>query len=202
MYAFINGTVDEIGTDYAVIETGGVGYMLFCSKYTLDQLNLGSVHKLYVHMAVSQDNVALYGFSDTDERAMFRELISVSRIGSKIALATLSKLSVSDVAMAITTGNSAAFDPVPGMGRKTAERVILELKGKITPTQSVTRDNSRDSAPRAFDMRSEAIEALMALGYDGLSAGRAVGAVEDSEYKTVQELIKLSLAKISERGLK
>lgn len=201
MYAFIKGTVDEIGTDYAVLETGGVGYMLFCSKTTLDELSLGSVHKLYVHQAVSQDNIALYGFSDTSERTMFRELISVSRIGSKIALSVLSHLSVSDVAMAITTGNSAAFDPVPGMGRKTAERVILELKGKIAPA-APKQGSSGEKAPRAYDMRNEAIEALMALGYDGLSAGRAVGAVEDTEYKTVQELIKLSLAKMPERGLK
>ena len=104
--------------------------------------------------------------------------------------------------MAITTGNAAAFDPVPGMGRKTAERVILELKGKISSVEPVKRVDTKDNTPRAYDMRTEAIEALMALGYDGLSAGRAVGAVEDSEYKTVQELIKMSLAKMPERGLK
>ena len=92
MYAYINGTVEEKGTDYAVIETGGVGYMLYCSKTTLDAVTLGNEHKLYAHFAVSQDNVALYGFYDADERTMFRELISVSRIGAKIALAILSHM--------------------------------------------------------------------------------------------------------------
>lgn len=201
MYAYIKGVVDEIGMDYAIIEAAGVGYMLSCSKYTLDLLNIGETQKLYVHMGISQDNVTLYGFIQPEERAMFRSLISVSRIGSRIALSILSHMNVSDVAMAVATGNAAAFDPVPGMGKKTADRLLLELKEKIS-LPATAQSSASSSTPRAYDMRSEAIEALIALGYDGLTAGKAIGAIKDGECSTVEQMIKHALRDMPDRGHK
>ena len=128
MYAHIKGNVEEIYADRVVIEAAGVGYELVCSKMTLKRLCEGKTAKLFVHFHLSQDSVALYGFFDAEERAMFRKLISVSRIGPKVALAVLSVLTPSDVALAVLTDNTAAFDGVAGMGKKTAARVILELK--------------------------------------------------------------------------
>ena len=103
MYAHIKGNVEEIYADRVVIEAAGVGYELVCSKMTLKRLCEGKTAKLFVHFHLSQDSVALYGFFDAEERAMFRKLISVSRIGPKVALAVLSVLTPSDVALAVLT---------------------------------------------------------------------------------------------------
>ena len=136
MYAHIKGNVEEIYADRVVIEAAGVGYELVCSKMTLKRLCEGKTAKLFVHFHLSQDSVALYGFFDAEERAMFRKLISVSRIGPKVALAVLSVLTPSDVALAVLTDNTAAFDGVVGMGKKTAARVILELKEKVDAAET------------------------------------------------------------------
>ena len=136
MYAHIKGNVEEIYADRVVIEAAGVGYELVCSKMTLKRLCEGKTAKLFVHFHLSQDSVALYGFFDAEERAMFRKLISVSRIGPKVALAVLSVLTPSDVALAVLTDNTAAFDGVAGMGKKTAARVILELKEKVDAAET------------------------------------------------------------------
>lgn len=181
MYSHIKGTVEELGADRAVIDAHGVGYELFCSRQTLKELALGKAAKLFAHMNVSQEQVALYGFYTDDERAMFRKLIGVTRIGPKLALAALSVLTPSDISMAVLTDNAAAFDGVPGMGRKTAARVILELKEKVDGVSSPS--GGAKGAAKAEDgsaaMRREAIEALVALGYDGATAGRAVAEIEN-----------------------
>jgi len=133
MYAYIRGTVDEKNLDRVVMEAAGVGYELICSDATLRQLSVGDKAKLLTHFNVSQDGtVTLYGFMTSDERAMFRRLIAVNRVGPKLALGILSKLAPSDIAMAIVTQNAAAFDRIPGLGKKTAARLLLELKEKVT----------------------------------------------------------------------
>lgn len=201
MYAHIKGTVEEIAQDRAVIEAGGVGYELQCPQSTLRALRPGREHRLYVHfhLSLSQDVMALYGFETKEERAMFRRFLSVSRIGPKIALAVLSNLSVSDVAAAIFTGNAAAFDRVPGMGRKTAARVLLELKEKVSPEDMAGTPMAAAAADGAsMDMRSEAIAALVSLGYDGVTAGRAVGAVPDCG--RVEDMITQALRELASRG--
>ena len=117
MYAHIKGNVEEIYADRVVIEAAGVGYELVCSKMTLKRLCEGKTAKLFVHFHISQDSVALYGFFDAEERAMFRKLISVSRIGPKVALAVLSVLTPSDVALAVLTailGGILMFRPGQG----------------------------------------------------------------------------------------
>ncbi len=195
MYAHIRGTVEEKGIDRAVIEAAGVGYELLCSEATLRQLGVGNQAKLLVHFHISQDNVALYGFYTSEERAMFRKLIGVTRVGPKLALAVLGKLSVLDIATAILTENAAAFDRVPGMGRKTAARVLLELKEKVSGDEML----SAGVVPgTGLDMRGEAIAALLALGYDGVTAGRAVNSVE--ECTKVEEIITRALREIGKRN--
>lgn len=196
MYSYINGYIVEKGSDYIVSDVGGIGYMIYCSGNTLSKIQIDTKVKLYIHYHVAEDVNALYGFYTDAEREMFRKLISVSRVGRKIALGVLSVLTPDDISMAVVTENEKAFDNVPGMGRKTAQRVILELKEKIDMPQysaSVQGSENKDYE------KSSAIEALIALGYDGLSAGRAVSAVTDSDYSTVEELIKKALAVISGR---
>ncbi|MBO4562515.1 MAG: Holliday junction branch migration protein RuvA [Clostridia bacterium] len=195
MYAHIRGKVDQVLPDRAVIEAAGVGYELFCSSSTLRELLPGREAKLYTHFHLAQDAVALYGFSTESERAMFRKLIGVSRIGPKVALNVLSVLTPEDVALAVVTENVAAFDRVTGMGRKTAARVILELKEKVDASDGVPSVKNADSTSQS--MRAEAIEALVALGYDGAVAGRAVAEVPDCG--AVEEMIKAALKELSKR---
>jgi len=198
MYAYIRGTVDEKNLDRVVMEAAGVGYELICSDATLRQLSVGDKAKLLTHFNVSQDGtVTLYGFMTSDERAMFRRLIAVNRVGPKLALGILSKLAPSDIAMAIVTQNAAAFDRIPGLGKKTAARLLLELKEKVTE-DTMGSVSAPQMAEGSVDMRAEAIAALVALGYDGVSAGRAVSAV--GECARVEDMITKALREIGKRS--
>jgi Holliday junction DNA helicase RuvA len=192
MYAYIKGIVDETGADRAVIEAAGVGYELFCSTMTLKALAIGAQAKLYTHLHLAEGVQALYGFSDTEERDMFRKLLGVSRIGPKLALSVLSTMTPSDVRAAIVTDNPAAFDRVSGMGRKTAQRVILEL-GESMRQESVgmTPAKVSEDKPSLPSLQSEAVAALTSLGYDGLSASRAVAKIKEAD--SVEELITKAL---------
>ena len=200
MYAHISGTVEEVLADRAIVEAGGVGYELLCSSQTLKCLKAGAPHKLYTHfhISLSQDVMALYGFETKEERAMFRRLIGVTRVGPKLALSVLSSLSVQDITLAILTENAAAFDKVSGMGRKTAARVLLELKEKESADDSAAVPSGASNSAGSMDIRSEAIAALVSLGYDGVSAGRAVAAVEDCD--RVEDMITGALREIARKG--
>ena len=191
MYAYIRGVVDELCVDRAILEAGGVGYELFCSAMTLKRLSCGKIERLYTHLHLAEGVMALYGFYEPEEKDMFRRLLSVTRVGPKLALAVLSLLTPGDVAAAIVTNNAAAFDRVPGMGRKTAQRVLLELKERVEASEMLAGNANLD----APDIRTEAVAALVSLGYDGLAAGKAVAAVEQAE--SVESLITAALRKLA-----
>ena len=194
MFAFLEGIADSIDADRVIINVSGVGYELLCSRNTLDRIGKGEVVRLYTHFQLSQDAVALYGFVTQEERAMFRQLITVSKIGPRTALSALSVLTPSDITSAIVTENAAAFEGVRGIGKKTAARLLLELKEKISLNDIITanaRVETKNAVSASNAMRSEAVAALMALGYDGVSAGRAVNAVEDCE--RVEDMITAAL---------
>ena len=194
MFAFLEGIADSIDADRVIINVSGVGYELLCSHNTLDRIGKGEVVRLYTHFQLSQDAVALYGFVTQEERAMFRQLITVSKIGPRTALSALSVLTPSDITSAIVTENAAAFEGVPGIGKKTAARLLLELKEKISLNDIITanaRVETKNAVSASNAMRSEAVAALMALGYDGVSAGRAVNAVDACE--RVEDMITAAL---------
>ncbi|MBR0508457.1 MAG: Holliday junction branch migration protein RuvA [Clostridia bacterium] len=192
MYAYIKGTVAETSADRAVVETCGVGYELFCSTMTLKTLVIGEQAKLFTHLHLAEGVQALYGFADTEERDTFRRLLGVTRVGPKLALSVLSVMTPSDVRAAIVTDNPAAFDRVAGMGRKTAQRVILELQESIRQeTPGVLPAKKDDAKPSLPTLQSEAVAALTSLGYDGLTASRAVAKIKEAD--TVEELITKAL---------
>lgn len=192
MYAYIKGIVEESGADRAVVEAAGVGYELFCSTMTLKTLIVGKPAKLYTHLHLAEGVQALYGFADTEERDMFRRLLNVSRVGPKLAISVLSTMTPSDVRAAIVTDNPAAFDRVAGMGRKTAQRVILELQEAIRQeTPGAIPVKAADAKPSLPSLQSEAVAALTSLGYDGLTASRAVAKIKEAD--TVEELITKAL---------
>ena len=195
MYAYIRGIVSDIAADRAVLEAAGVGYELFAGRKTLDKLILGEEAKLYTHLHLAEGVQALYGFYDPEEREMFRRLIGITRVGPKLAISVLSVMEPSDVISAVVTDNPAAFDAVQGMGRKMAQRVILELKEQVKDAPIPVKTGQAIQVNVPENIRSEAVQALVALGYDGLTASRAVSAVEEA--KNVEELITKALRKLA-----
>ena len=197
MYAYIKGTVTEIGGDKAVLEAAGVGYELNVSAKTAGKLQVEKTAKLYTHLHLADGIQALYGFYSVEERDMFRRLIGITRVGPKLALAVLSQMTPQEVAVAVITESAPAFDPVPGMGRKTAQRVILELKEQLKGFTLSAPAGSADTAASAVpnSIQVEAVAALTSLGYDGLTASKAVSGITDAD--TVELLITKALRKLA-----
>ena len=195
MYAYIRGIVTDISADRVVVEAAGVGYELFAGRKTLEKLIQGEEAKLYTHLHLAEGVQALYGFYSQEEREMFRRLIGITRVGPKLAVSVLSVMDPSDVISAVITDNPAAFDPVQGMGRKMAQRVILELKEQVKDAPLPAAKAGQPDIHVAENIRAEAVQALVALGYDGLTASQAVPAVEEAG--NVEELITKALRKLA-----
>ena len=193
MIEYVRGLLAELTPAYAVVEAAGVGYGLNITLNTYSTLQGARDVRLYVYEVVREDAFTLYGFATKEERAMFRRLIGVSRVGPKLALGMLSHLEVSDIAAAILTENAAALSRVPGLGKKTAARLLLELKEQVSEDVAPTGVFAGES--KALDMRAEATAALVALGYDGVVAGRAVA--ETPDCPRVEDMITAALRSLA-----
>ena len=192
MYAHFDGTLAEKNADSVVIDCGGVGYQLLVSAAALAAApQVGARFKCYAHLSVREDAQDLFGFYSREEKAMFLRLTSVSGIGPRTALAILSALSVRDITIALLTGDAAALARAPGIGKKTAQRLILELKDKIDGAEELTGGQTAP-VPARGGPAAEAIEALMALGYQSGEAATAVARVASQTDRT-DELIRLAL---------
>ncbi|MBS7262692.1 MAG: Holliday junction branch migration protein RuvA [Eubacteriales bacterium] len=196
MYAYIKGELAENNLDTAVVEAGGVGYLLTCPTSTLARLGEpGASVKLYTYFKVSEEAMNLYGFYTKAERDMFIRLLSVSGIGPKAGISILSTLSVTDLAIALVTDDIKSLSAVPGIGKKTAQRLILELKEKVGSDDVVRADGEKQPVrldPFASAPEQEALQALIALGIRQTEAARAVAAVNDGT-STAQQLITKAL---------
>jgi Holliday junction DNA helicase RuvA len=187
LIASLKGKLATIGADFAVVDVNGVGFKVFMPTSTLSTLGTkGEEVELHTHLYLREDNVTLYGFATPEELGLFQTLISVSRLGPKLALAMLSAMSAEKLAMTIATGNANLLAEVPGVGKKTAQRIILELKEKIgagwvTPPPEFAEENA------------EVLAALTALGYSVREATRAIAAVPPDPALTLEEKIKLAL---------
>lgn len=206
MIAMIEGTLVEKGENEMIVMTaGGVGYRLMCSVNTLSTApGKGENCRFYTYMSVREDAIELYGFLHKEEKGMFRRLISVSGIGPKSALFVLGSMPLSDLRMAILTGDINALSRAPGVGKKTAQRISLELKDKLTQDALASGLAMDDiSLPAedepAADAFSEAILALKALGYSPQEALSALKGVKD-QASTTDELIKLALRRMAQQG--
>lgn len=196
MYAYISGRVAEKGSGELVIEAGGVGYLLQCSMTTLSQAPVtGETMHCYTYLSVREDAMELFGFATKEEKGMFLRLTSVSGIGPRTALGVLGSMPLKDLHLAILTGDMNALSRAPGVGKKTAQRIALELKDQITqeamaglPPEQVLSG----SAPIRDDALTEAMQALQSLGYTPVEATRALQAVRGKADKA-DELIKLAL---------
>ncbi len=177
MIEFLKGKIADIDINRVVIDVNGVGYVLTISDSTASLLpGIGEETKIYCFMSVREDGVTLYGFPSYDDLGIFKQLITVSGIGPKGALGILSVLTPDDLRFAILSGDSKAIAKAPGIGKKTAERVILDLKDRISAESSLnTGSDISGFTPAANESsRDEAVEALVALGYSSADAYRAV----------------------------
>ena len=147
MFYYVNGTVAETGPNLAVIDCGGVGYACATTNYTLSQLKKGERAKLYTYLHVREEIFELYGFSSQAELNSFKMLIGVSGVGPKAALAVLSSTSPQNLALSIVTGDEKALTAAPGIGKKIAQRIILELKDKLAKDQSSFSAQSGGAIP-------------------------------------------------------
>ena len=195
MIALIEGTVVEKSEGEAIVMTaGGVGYRLMCSMNTLSSLPAaGDKCRLYTHLNVREDAMELYGFLQTEEREMFRRLIAISGIGARSALQILGSMPLSNLRLAILTGDVAALSRAPGIGKKTAQRISLELKDKLAKEALSGADEP------AGDALSEAMQALKALGYSPQEAASALKGVA-GKAETADEMIKLALRHMAQQG--
>ncbi|MCL1796472.1 MAG: Holliday junction branch migration protein RuvA [Clostridia bacterium] len=194
MIAFIEGIVADKRPNELVILAGGVGFLLQCGVHTVSSAPaMGEVMRVYTYLSVREDAMELFGFQSTQERAMFERLISVSGIGPKTALGILSSMPLKDLTLAIVFGDAAALSRAPGVGKKTAQRIALELKEKVSETDFGTSDAvSRAAGRMAADAVTDAVLALQSLGYSAMEARAAINAVRDKASET-DELIKLAL---------
>lgn len=202
MYAYIKGTLEEIMEDSVVVETGGIGYNVKVSTTTADLLpGIGSEVKIYTYTLVREDAFSLYGFLTRDDLEVFKKLITVSGIGPKGGLAILSVMSGDALRFAVMAGDAKAIAKAPGIGAKTAERVILDLRDKISLEDTLRgigapagkTGSSADAQTADNVMKREAIEALVALGYSASDATAAVKKVELHEDITVEDILKQAL---------
>lgn len=195
MYAHIDGIVADKGPGMLVIDCHGVGYLLSVSGTTLSQAPaVGERMKCFTHLSVREDALELFGFATKEEKQMFAKLKNVNKVGPKIALSILSTLSVRELSLALVTSDANAISRAPGVGKKLAAQIILDLKDKVeneelTGSAAAVRPAVSAKGP---DVTGEAIEALMALGYQSGEAAAAVSAISPMPDK-VDEVIRLAL---------
>ena len=193
MYAHIEGTVAEKDQDSIVLDAGGVGYLLNVSGATLSMAPaVGERMKLYCVLNVREDAMELCGFYSREEKRMYERLHSVSGVGSRTALQILSALSVRDLSIALVSGDAAALTRVPVIGKKTAQRLVLELKDKVDDAQLTAQAASISPKVNAKGPEAEAIAALVSLGYSSAEAAKAVSQVAD-QTQEADKMIFLAL---------
>lgn len=198
MIAYIRGEIADITENSVVLDVQGMGYRVFVTGRELQQLpGKGMDLKLHTHFQVKEDGVQLYGFRKKDELEIFRLLLGVSGIGPKAALGILSAFSADDLRFAVLSEDAKTIAKAPGIGTKTAKKLILELKDKLSLEDAFEKklEHMQDTVPAA-DFRQEAIEALTALGYSASDALRAVRNAGITEDMDTEEILKAALRKM------
>lgn len=198
MFYYLNGTVAHIGPYLAVIDCGGVGYACRTTNYTLSGLSKGRQAKLYTYLHVREDIFELYGFSTEGELSSFQMLLGVSGVGPKAALAILSSTTPEGLAMAIVSENEKALTCAPGIGKKIAQRIILELKDKLAKGQLTTSSREAFAGGVTIIPENKTSEASAALAVLGYSQPEIITALKglDVEQLTLEQIIKQALKRM------
>lgn len=201
MYSYIKGTLEEIGDGQIVVDNHGIGYQIQTPANMIDSLPaLGKEVKIYTYLHVKEDGIALFGFPAKDGLQIFRLLLKVNGIGPKGALGILSALSTDDLQFAVIAGDAKAIAKAPGIGAKSAQRIILELKDKLNLEDAFGgRSEEGETMPvsAANTVKNEAVQALTALGYSSSEALSALAKVEISEDTDVESVLKAALKQMA-----
>lgn len=197
MFYYVNGTVAEIEAGLAVIDCSGVGYACATTNYTLSQLKKGERAKLYTYLNVREDAMEMFGFASQSELRSFKMLIGVSGVGPKAALSILSSTTPQQLSMAVVMGDEKALTAAPGIGKKIAQRIILELKDKLIKEQGGFEASSGAAAamPAQNNKAGEAAAALAVLGYGSQEIAAALKGI-DMDALPLEEIIRQSLKKM------
>lgn len=198
MFAYIKGRLEEVFSNKVVVDVGGIGYEIIVPSSLISRLpEQGSIVKLHTYLNVREDAQELYGFYGRDDKSIFEKLITVSGIGPKVAIGLLSALSASQLAAAIVTGDIKTLCTAPGIGKKTAQRIVLELKEKIDK-EEIDQRSEVEIPGTVKDNTHEVIQALIALGYKSSEAMEALASIEDKN-QDVSTLIRLCLKSLDKR---
>ena len=197
MYAYIKGNLEEKTNHYVVIDVGGVGYKIFMSASSIEKIGETNTKvKVYTHHHVREDNISLYGFLSNEELKMFELLLSVSGIGAKTALAMLSTITPSKFTLAVITGDVSALKKIPGIGAKSAQRIILELKDKLKTEVAIVEEETEIlQVVHQDESVQEAIAALQMLGYNRKEIDTVFSKIPVKEL-TVEDIIRQALSNL------
>ena len=200
MIAFIRGELADITADTAVVDAGGVGYAILMPVRHLAQLPpIGSDVLIHTYMQVKEDDQQLFGFLDKEDLVIFKKVIGVSGIGPKGALSLLSQMTASELHFAVVSGDAKTISQTPGIGKKTAEKIVLELRDKFDSDELLAAagfDRLQQGIPAEDTEMSEAVEALVALGYSKTDAMHAVRAIDGAGEMGAEELIRMALTNL------
>ena len=197
MYAYIKGSLEEKSNGYVVIEANGIGYKIFMSNPSIGKL--GDFHsnvKVFTYYQVREDNISLYGFNTKEELTMFELLITVSGIGSKSAITMLSNIEPSTFALAVITNDLKKITAIPGIGNKTAQRLVLELKDKLKADQTITKTEEVKVVVEQEEVSDDAISALQILGYNRKDIDDVMKKIDKSTLST-EDIIRTALKYLS-----
>ena len=203
MYSYIKGELSEIvAENHIVVENGGIGYNIYIPGQVLSLLpGVGEEVKIYTYLCVREDAFILYGFLTRDDLNVFKLLIGVSGIGPKGALAILSVMSTDDLRFAVLSDDAKAIAKAPGVGNKTAQRLIIELKDKLSLEdafeQKLSHTQEATSGNGLKGIRNEAVEALVSLGYSSTEALKVLRDIEITEDSSVEDILKLALKQMA-----
>lgn len=195
MFGYIKGKVAEITEGTVVLENGGIGYEIICTAAAVARLSEEKEGVVYTYLQVKEDGISLFGFDTKEEKQMFLKLISVSGIGPKMGVTVLAGMRIADLATAIATSDVKTLSKIKGLGKKTAERIILELRESVSKEELKT--SAKETAvPFATD-DEDAVIALMGLGFTGMQARNAVLSAKGLGAKTIEEVIAFALRSLS-----
>ncbi|MGN0311788.1 MAG: Holliday junction branch migration protein RuvA [Lachnospiraceae bacterium] len=200
MYAFIKGCIDSIGEDYVVVDCHDVGYRVFVPGSVMNVLPpKGSEVKLYTYLSVREDAMLLYGFLSEDDKDIFKKLLAVSGIGPKGALSILSALTPDELRFAVLAGDDKAITKAPGIGKKMAQKLIIELKDRLDFEEALTLSYEHNAASGMDnpDAKNDAISALTALGYGYSESLQVISSLEITSEMDAEAIIKLALKKLA-----
>lgn len=195
MIHFVRGKLEETGTDYVVLDNHGIGYLIYTPTSVLDELpERGETVRMYTYMYVREDQMTLYGFLTRDDLQIFKMLIGVSGIGPKGALGVLSTISPNQFRFAVMSGDSKAISKAPGIGPKTAQKLIIELKDKMK-LEDVFEEEEKATGSVSLDQNAqkEAMMALVSLGYSETEAFKALKKIDAAPDMDSEDLLKLAL---------